>query len=131
MRTIFILITIKPVTTSFVTVNIKTEPKIKKSFKLPALPDRIRIMKKFKRTGTFYVYILECRDGTYYTGFTPDLERRVELHNTGKGAKYTRDRRPVKLIWFRVYKYFRKAFLEERRIKRLSRPRKEKLVYER
>jgi putative endonuclease len=85
-------------------------------------------MTKFKRTGTFYVYILECRDGTYYTGFTSDLERRVELHNTGKGAKYTRTRRPVKVVWFRIYKYFRNAILEERRIKRLTRTQKEKLV---
>lgn len=85
-------------------------------------------MKKFKRKGIFYVYILECRDGTYYTGYTPDLQRRIDLHNSGKGAKYTRSRGPVKLIWSRVFKYFKNAFSEERRIKRLTRMQKETLI---
>lgn len=83
---------------------------------------------KFKRLGEFYVYILECADKTYYTGYTPDLKRRLKLHNEGKGAKYTRDRRPVKLVWRKEYKYFKKAFLEEKRIKRLTRKQKEQLV---
>ena len=85
-------------------------------------------MKKFRRTGKFYVYIVQCQDGTYYTGYTPDLENRLKSHNNGKGAKYTRDRRPVKLVWSKEYKYFKKAFLEEKRIKSLTRKQKEKLV---
>lgn len=85
-------------------------------------------MKRFKRSGRFFVYIVECCDRTYYTGYTPDIEKRIKLHNAGKGAKYTRDRRPVKLIWYREYKYFKKAFLEEKRIKMLTRAQKEKLV---
>jgi putative endonuclease len=85
-------------------------------------------MAKFKRKGIFYVYILECKDDTYYTGYTPNLEKRIELHNSGKGAKYTRGRRPVKLIWHREFKYFKHAILEERRIKRLTRMQKEKLI---
>lgn len=84
--------------------------------------------RKFRRNGRFNVYILECQDGTYYTGYTPDIEKRVQLHNIGKGAKYTRDRRPVKLVWKKEYKYFKKAFLEEKRIKALTRGQKEKLV---
>lgn len=87
-------------------------------------------MKTFKRKGVFYVYILECRDGTYYTGYTPDLAKRIELHNTGKGAKYTRGRGPVKLIWSREFKYFRHAVAEERRIKGLTRKQKELLIRE-
>ena len=87
-------------------------------------------MKKFIRKGKFFVYILECADKTYYTGYTPDIERRVSLHNEGKGAKYTRDRRPVRLVWYKEYKYFKKAFLEEIRIKKLSRRAKEALVKE-
>jgi putative endonuclease len=83
---------------------------------------------KIKRTGKFFVYIVECSDGTYYTGFTPDIERRLKIHNGGKGAKYTRDRRPVKLVWCREYKYFKKAFLEEKRIKKLTRKQKEEIV---
>lgn len=84
--------------------------------------------KKFKRSGNFFVYILECQDGTYYTGYTPDLEKRIELHNKGKGAKYTRDRRPVELAWSKEYKYFKLAFLEEKRIKSLRRWQKEELI---
>ena len=85
-------------------------------------------MEKFKRSGRHFVYIVECRDGTYYTGYTPDLERRLRLHNKGRGAKYTRDRRPVKLAWSKEYKYFKLAFLEEKRIKKLTREQKEELV---
>lgn len=84
--------------------------------------------KKFKRTGRHYVYIVECNNGAYYTGYTPDIKKRVELHNAGKGAKYTRDRRPVKLVWSREYKYFKYAFLEEKRIKKLTRAQKERIV---
>lgn len=83
---------------------------------------------KIKRTGSFFTYIVECADKTYYTGFTPDLEHRIKLHNSGKGAKYTRDRRPVKLVWHREYKYFKKAVLEEMRIKKLTRKKKEEIV---
>jgi putative endonuclease len=83
---------------------------------------------KFPRTGDFHVYILECSDGTYYNGYTPDLKRRVELHSKGRGAKYTRTRRPVELIWSKRYRYFKNAFLEEKRIKSLTRRQKEKLV---
>lgn len=81
-----------------------------------------------KRLGKFYVYIVECTDGTYYTGYTPDIEKRLRLHNIGKGAKYTRDRRPVKLVWQKEYRYFKSAFLEEKRIKELTRSQKEKLI---
>ena len=80
------------------------------------------------RKGRFFAYILECSDNTYYTGFTPDLEHRVELHNKGKGAKYTRARTPVNLVWSKEYKYFKKAFLLEKKIKKLTRAKKELLV---
>ena len=82
----------------------------------------------FKRSGRFYVYIVECADGTYYTGYTPHIRRRIKLHNAGKGARYTRDRRPVKLVWYKKYKYFKRAFKEEIAIKRLKRPEKERMV---
>lgn len=82
----------------------------------------------FARSGRFYVYIVKCSDGTYYTGYTPDIEKRLKLHNSGRGARYTRDRRPVKLIWRREFKYFKNAFLEEKRIKGLTRQEKAELV---
>jgi putative endonuclease len=81
-----------------------------------------------KRVGRFYVYIVRCKDGTYYTGFTPHIRKRVALHNAGRGAKYTKYRRPVKLIWSKRYRYFRNAFLEEKRIKTLTRKEKGNLI---
>lgn len=88
----------------------------------------MRSKAKFRRSGKFHVYIVRCADNTYYTGYTPDLKRRVKLHNSGRGAKYTRDRRPVKLIWSKKYKYFKPAFISEKRIKRLTRKQKITLV---
>ena len=81
-----------------------------------------------KRTGKFYVYIVECKDRTYYTGYTPDLKNRLKVHNSGKGAKYTRDRRPVNLVWHKKYKRFKPAFRLEKLIKQLTRPQKVTLV---
>ena len=89
---------------------------------------KIRDAENFKRTGKFYVYIVECSDGTYYTGYTLDIERRVVIHNNGKGAKYTRDRRPVKLVWWKEYRQFKPAFKLEKIIKKLTRLQKESLV---
>ena len=85
-------------------------------------------MKKFKKTGRFYVYIVECADKTYYTGYTPDIEKRILLHNSGRGAKYTRDRRPVEVVWWKEYRQFKSAFKLERVIKALTRKQKEMLV---
>ncbi|MFH1046179.1 MAG: GIY-YIG nuclease family protein [Candidatus Omnitrophota bacterium] len=85
---------------------------------------------KFKRKGAFFVYILECKDRTFYTGYTLDLKRRLKLHNSGRGAKYTRDRQPVKPVWCKKFKYFKLAFREEKRIKRLTREQKERLIKE-
>lgn len=84
--------------------------------------------KKFKRKGRFWVYIVECSDNTFYTGYTPDLEKRIELHNKGKGAKYTRDRMPVGLVWRKEYRQFKAAFKLEKIIKELTRLQKEALV---
>jgi putative endonuclease len=85
-------------------------------------------MAKLKRSGRFFVYILLCRDGTFYTGYTPDLVRRLELHNSGQGAKYTRSRLPVELIWHKEYRYFKRAFLAELKIKKLTRKQKERMI---
>lgn len=76
----------------------------------------------------FFVYVVECRDGTYYTGYTPDLKKRLKAHNSGKGAKYTRSRRPVSLVWNKGFRDFKKTLSEEARIKRMSRSEKEELV---
>jgi putative endonuclease len=89
---------------------------------------KARPKRKFVRRGRFFVYILECSDGTYYTGFTPDLPRRISLHNSGKGAKYTRNRRPVRLVWKKRHRYFKHAVAMEYRIKELTRRQKTLLV---
>lgn len=73
-----------------------------------------------------YTYIVECSDGTLYTGWTTDLERRVNQHNTGKGAKYTKARTPVKLRYFEEFIEKEEAMKRECDIKNLSR--KEKLI---
>ena len=75
----------------------------------------------------FFCYILECADGTYYTGWSTDPERRLRLHNSGKGARYTRSRRPVRLLYVEACPDRGAALKRERAIKALSRSRKEKL----
>ncbi|MEI7620194.1 MAG: GIY-YIG nuclease family protein [Candidatus Falkowbacteria bacterium] len=73
----------------------------------------------------YYLYILECSDSTFYTGITTDLKRRVEEHNSSDlGAKYTRGRRPVKLIYSQEFESRSTASKEETRIKKLSRIKK-------
>lgn len=83
---------------------------------------------KIKHEGRFYVYIVQCANGTYYTGSTPDIEKRITLHNKGKGAKYTRDRKPVKLAWCKEYRYFKRAFKKELSLKKLTHSQKKELV---
>lgn len=74
-----------------------------------------------------YVYILKCSDNTLYTGYTNNLENRINTHNSKKGAKYTRGRTPVKLIYFEEYMDKSEALKREYRIKQLSREQKLKL----
>lgn len=75
-----------------------------------------------------FVYILECADGTYYTGWTTDLDRRVAVHNAGRGSRYTRLRRPVKLIYWEEHPDRSSAQRRELAVKRLPRARKMTLV---
>lgn len=75
-----------------------------------------------------YTYIVKCRDNTYYTGWTKDLDRRMKAHNRGNGAKYTRSRRPVRLVYYEAYRTKEEAMRREREIKRMSRKEKEKLI---
>jgi len=86
--------------------------------------------RKIKRKDTYSVYIVRCSKGTYYTGYTNNLEKRIRLHNEGKGAKCLRGRRPVELVYVKEYKYFKLAIDLEREIKKLTHKEKEKLVNE-
>jgi putative endonuclease len=73
----------------------------------------------------YFVYILECADKTFYTGITTDLNRRINEHNNSKlGAKYTKIRRPVQLIYSKEFVNRSEASIEESRIKKLSRSEK-------
>jgi putative endonuclease len=76
---------------------------------------------------TCYCYIVECADGTFYTGWTTDPERRIKTHNAGRGAKYTRIRRPVKLVYVEEQPDRATAMKRERAIKALPRNKKMKL----
>ncbi|EGC73958.1 hypothetical protein HMPREF0490_02465 [Lachnospiraceae bacterium 6_1_37FAA] len=75
-----------------------------------------------------YTYIVKCSDGTFYTGWTNDLTRRMEAHNQGRGAKYTKARRPVTLIYYETFETKEEAMKREYAIKRLSRKEKEELI---
>ena len=75
-----------------------------------------------------FTYILKCSDGSLYTGWTNDLERRVKAHNAGKGAKYTKSRRPVELVYFEAFSTKQEAMRREWEIKQLSRVEKCNLI---
>ena len=81
-----------------------------------------------KRKGSFFVYIVQCSRGTYYTGYTTDLDNRIKKHNDGTGAKYLRGRAPVKLVYAREYRYFKNAVKAEIEVKKLTRREKEDLI---
>lgn len=71
-----------------------------------------------------YVYILSCADGTLYTGYTTELKRRLAEHNEGSGAKYTRGRLPVRMVYTATFETRGEAMKEEARIKKLTRAQK-------
>ena len=77
---------------------------------------------------TCYCYIVKCADGTFYTGWTTDPERRVTQHNKGIGAKYTSTRRPVKLVYLEQHSNRTDAMKRELAIKKMKRVQKSKLV---
>ncbi len=75
-----------------------------------------------------FVYMAECADGTYYTGWTTNPKERIKMHNSGHGAKYTRSRLPVKLVYTESFSEKSEALKRECAIKKLSRKEKEKLM---
>ncbi len=86
-------------------------------------------MKKPESLKTYSVYVLECSDGTFYTGVTTDVERRAKEHNNSiKGASYTRARRPVVLVYVEVWEGRSQAQIREAEIKTLTRTQKLALI---
>lgn len=75
-----------------------------------------------------YTYILRCSDNTFYTGWTNDIEKRLKAHNDGKGAKYTKPRRPVELVYVEEFDDKIDAMKREAAIKKLRREDKIKLI---
>ena len=76
-----------------------------------------------------YFYVLECSDGSYYAGYTVDIDQRLKKHNNGTGAKYTRGRAPVKLLYSEEFATKSDALKMEISFKRLKRKEKEKYIY--
>lgn len=77
---------------------------------------------------TWYLYILRCKDGTYYTGITNDVEKRLEAHRSGKGAKYTRGRCPLELVYSEICENRSHALKREHEVKKLKKAEKESLI---
>ena len=75
-----------------------------------------------------YTYILKCSDNTLYTGWTTDPKKRLKTHNQGKGAKYTRSRLPVTLVYYELHTTKEEAMSREAALTKLSRPQKERLI---
>ena len=75
-----------------------------------------------------YTYILKCKDDSLYTGWTNDLKKRITSHNAGKGANYTKARRPVELVYYEEFQTREEAMKREYAIKQLSRKEKEALI---
>lgn len=93
--------------------------------------DTIRLQTKERRCCVdmvYYAYMLRCSDQTLYCGYTTDLERRLQAHNTGKGAKYTRCRRPVSLAYSEQFQTKTEALRCEAALKKLSHQQKERLI---
>ncbi len=83
---------------------------------------------RIKRHATFWVYMVQCADGAYYTGSTTNLETRLKLHNAGNGAKYLRGRGPVRLVYAKAYGYYKNALRAESYLKRQTRTYKDELI---
>ncbi len=81
-----------------------------------------------KGHGENVAYLVQCADGSYYCGWTNQMDKRLKAHNEGKGAKYTRGRRPVRLVYQEAFPTKEEAMRREAAIKRLSRKEKEQLI---
>jgi putative endonuclease len=83
---------------------------------------------KNNQKSRYFVYMVRCKYGTYYTGYTDDLQKRIEKHNSGQGAKYLRGKSPIELVYAKEYRYLKNALLGERNLKKLKRKQKEALI---
>ena len=101
------------------------EPELKTAPGTETAPEQNTVKEK---EGNYYVYLLLCSDGSYYCGYTDDPERRLAVHNAGKGAKYTRSRRPCTLVYTERFGTKHEAMSREYYLKKLSHREREALV---
>jgi putative endonuclease len=87
-----------------------------------------RLKRKTKDRDDWFLYILGCCDGSFYTGITKDLERRLKMHQSGKASRYTRSRRPVKILYHERCVGRTKALVRECEVKEWPRKKKEELI---
>ena len=87
-------------------------------------------MSKITRESGYYVYIIRCKDGSYYTGHAKDVEKRFDMHKKGRGARYTRMHEPEKLVYVEEFESRSEAMRRERKIKTLNHTKKQQLITE-
>ncbi|MEW6516435.1 MAG: GIY-YIG nuclease family protein [candidate division FCPU426 bacterium] len=92
------------------------------------LKTKQRLARRRKAKRRFFVYIVRCRDKSFYTGLTVDVEHRIKQHNQGRGAKYTASHKPVKLVYQEACSDLSAAMRRELQIKRLTRAAKAELI---
>ena len=85
-------------------------------------------MSKIPQESDYYVYIIRCKDGSYYTGHAKDVEKRFDMHKTGRGARYTRIHEPERLVYVELFESRSGAMRQERKIKKLSHDKKQQLI---
>lgn len=103
-------------------------PRYKKMLQIMAVKNKRKTATNKKCDEPWYLYILRCNDRSFYTGITKDIEQRVKKHNDGKGAAYTRTHKPVKLVYQEICADRTSALIQEMKIKKMSRKKKEELV---
>ena len=87
-------------------------------------------MSKITQESGYYVYIIRCKDGSYYTGHAKDVEKRFDMHKKGRGARYTRMHEPEELVYVEQFDSRGEAMSRERKIKTLSHDKKRQLITE-
>jgi putative endonuclease len=103
--------------------------KVAKAAEAPEAPKApLKAILKPEIMGKGYMYILECADGSYYTGSTRDLDKRLAEHQAGTGAKYTKARLPVKLVYYEEFDRIDEAFYREKQVQGWDRKKKEALI---
>lgn len=95
---------------------------------IKVMEDKEKSLEQTRKKKEWFVYILKCKDSSFYTGITNNLQRRLKMHNEGKASRYTRSRRPVEILYHETCPGRAQALMRECKIKSFSRKKKEELV---